>query len=616
MNFAIRQFLIVILLLFVTAHAHAQSRYDDSTLNTMNDSARVDFINKNFYTIYSADFEKAIQLTARAIDLSRRHKWKDREAYSLMYNSVIRGLHGDFAQALPGFLSARKIFDSLQHHDGLARLCNEMAVFYNRQFDRKTCDSLLLEAVRFAILGKNDEELGTSYGHQATLLERDGDIVKAEELYRKVYDIRSRQQDSVGLGYVLIDLSNMAMRRKQIKESLQYLDESTQIRIRINDQQGVASNKITRGELLTSLRRYDEAFQHFRAGIDHALSLHYIDLARYGYEQLSKSYAQAGNYKSAFESSQLSKQLNDSLYSMEKAKLIADAQTRYETEKKEKEISLQRAELARKDTALQLTYTIAAALAVLTSLAFIILILLRQRHKRERELAAREREVLIRDALITASVASQESERKRFARDIHDGMGQLISALRLIVKPLQTTESLPEKHRIVAQAEEVLNDMHREIRSIAFNLMPQTLIQYGIVPALQEMASRIHDTGKLLVKIHHFNVDHRHPEVIEISIYRIAQEWLNNIVKYAHASAVEIQLVAAADELTLTIEDDGEGFDPDMLAQSSGHGWKNLQTRVSLMKASCDLDTKAGRRGNTLTINIPLSVENITVPSV
>src|SRR5690606_12602139 len=114
----------------------------------------------------------------------------------------------------------------------------------------------------------------------------------------------------------------------------------------------------------------------------------------------------------------------------------------------------------------------------------------------KQQIAATEKELAIRETFIDATLQSQENERKRFAQDLHDGMGQLISSLRLMVSRLDKNATIEERLSIAERSESILNNMHTEIRSIAFNLMPQTLIQHGLVPALQEMALRLNDTGK------------------------------------------------------------------------------------------------------------------------
>jgi two-component system NarL family sensor kinase len=175
-----------------------------------------------------------------------------------------------------------------------------------------------------------------------------------------------------------------------------------------------------------------------------------------------------------------------------------------------------------------------------------------------------------------------------------------------LIGNITPSSTLEQRVNIVETGERLLNDMHKEVRSVAFNLMPQTLIQSGLVSALREMALRIEERQPLKVEVLSFYMDTRLADVQEISLYRIVQEWVNNIIKYSTATKVDVNIVRNEDELSLTIEDDGTGFDSSILEQSKGHGWKNILSRAGLIKASIEIDTVSGRRGTTLLVNVPI----------
>jgi two-component system, NarL family, sensor kinase len=320
---------------------------------------------------------------------------------------------------------------------------------------------------------------------------------------------------------------------------------------------------------------------------------------------LARNYQGAGDFRNAskyFEQYAIAK---DSVYKNSSADAIAEMQTRFETEKKEQQLALQHKELEKQDAIIQRTYAVIIALALTVILLTTIFLIVRGSMKRKQLILEKERELYIREAQIQASIQSQERERKRFAQDLHDGMGQLISALRLALHHINKQSSLEERVDTVNKAEHILNEMYKEIRSIAFNLMPQTLVQQGLVPALKEMSSRINGSGKIVVNVTSLDVPARMPEVQEISIYRIIQEWVNNVIKYAEATVVEIQLISHDEEIAITIEDNGKGFNIATLENSNGNGWKNIKSRVNLIKATIDVDSKVDVNGTTLIINVP-----------
>jgi two-component system, NarL family, sensor kinase len=316
------------------------------------------------------------------------------------------------------------------------------------------------------------------------------------------------------------------------------------------------------------------------------------------YESLAKNYEGMGDFRNASKYFKLWAAAKDSVYKNSSANAIAEMQTKFETEKKEQQLVIQTSELLRKEAELQITYITIAGMLIIFIFAALILFLLRSRIQKKRL-------ALMKEAQIRATIESQENERRRFAQDLHDGMGQLISALRLTIHSFDSAGGQSAVSHF-SKAETLLNDMHQEIRSIAFNLMPQTLVKNGVIPALKEVINRL-SSSDIQINISSFEFPERLDHLKEIALYRIMQEWLNNIIKYSNAKNIDIQFVGHANELTVVIEDDGDGFDQRLLSESEGHGWKNIQSRVSFLQATLDLDTQYGRKGTSLTINIPLT---------
>lgn len=325
------------------------------------------------------------------------------------------------------------------------------------------------------------------------------------------------------------------------------------------------------------------------------------------YESLAKNYEGLGDFKSASKYHRLWAIAKDSIYKTATTEAIAEMQTKYESEKKEQQIVLQNLQLAEQQAQLKSTYLLLAALGITTVLLLIIFLQARNRFKRKQQLLIKENELVVRDAFIQATLQSQEMERKRFAQDLHDSMGQLISALRLVLSSTSKEAPLETRLEMVAKSERILDEMHKEIRSVAFNLMPQTLIQQGLLPALQEMGNRINQTGRLAVTARGFDLPERLTELQEISLFRVLQEWTNNVLKHSTASQVSIQIIRHDEELVVTAEDNGDGFNASILENGKGNGWRNIQSRLKAIKASCDLDSVAGRSGNTLIIHVPLN---------
>ncbi|SMG52527.1 Histidine kinase-, DNA gyrase B-, and HSP90-like ATPase [Marivirga sericea] len=106
--------------------------------------------------------------------------------------------------------------------------------------------------------------------------------------------------------------------------------------------------------------------------------------------------------------------------------------------------------------------------------------------------------------------------------------------------------------------------------------------------------------------------EERLPEVMEISLYRIIQEWVNNLIKYAQASQIEIQLKRYDDAINVIIEDNGPGVNKQTLIQSEGNGWKNIQSRISILNRTIDIESTAGRSGTSFICKVAVAISKHT----
>ena len=155
-------------------------------------------------------------------------------------------------------------------------------------------------------------------------------------------------------------------------------------------------------------------------------------------------------------------------------------------------------------------------------------------------------------------------------------------------------------------ANETLDQMYTEIRNIAFALLPRTLVEEGIVASLNELSGRISATSKIELHVSS-NTTERLDHRAEVSLYRVCQEWINNIMKYADANTIHIHLMQTETDCTVTIEDNGKGFNPDALIYGKGNGWKNIQSRMSVLNGRVMVESMPERNGTILTVDVPLT---------
>jgi len=205
-----------------------------------------------------------------------------------------------------------------------------------------------------------------------------------------------------------------------------------------------------------------------------------------------------------------------------------------------------------------------------------------------------------------ALVEGQESERTRVSRELHDGLGQLFTAIKLNLQEL-TSESERSKTCHLTQRlstlEENIGTAIREVKNISRNLMPDVLEQFGLLPALEDLVYEWKRTAKMKISLEMTEMDIRLAPETEKGLFRIAQELMNNAVQHSNATHIFVQMINHENSILLMVEDDGVGYDSETVVR--GFGLKNIRSRAELLDGNVEVDSGA-KRGTITTIEIPL----------
>lgn len=202
-------------------------------------------------------------------------------------------------------------------------------------------------------------------------------------------------------------------------------------------------------------------------------------------------------------------------------------------------------------------------------------------------------------ARTAAIVETQEEERRRIAKEMHDALGQMLVAAKFNVDILE--DKIPDadedvKKRIT-DIKHLLNQIMLEVRRISYNLMPSILEDFGLPPALHHLCEQLSQTEDLKIRFVSTGLDERLKRPVEIGLYRIVQEALNNIIKHSGAREATIQLIKDKRMITLIIEDDGKGFDTAakrITAKRRGMGLMNMKERAESFHATFSLSSRRG----------------------
>lgn len=211
--------------------------------------------------------------------------------------------------------------------------------------------------------------------------------------------------------------------------------------------------------------------------------------------------------------------------------------------------------------------------------------------------------------VLDALIQGQERERKRVARELHDGLGQLFTALNLNMQLFK----LRNKASLDLQAKEQLEELSSiaekaisEVKAISKNLIPDALNHHGLVAAVKEVIETL-DGGTANILLDIVDADKRYSEKAELTIFRALQEMLNNAVKYAAAETIHVQIVDHEDSLVLTVEDDGKGLESSEI--DSGNGLQNTRARADALGGTFYIEGAPGK-GTLAYIEIPITKED------
>ncbi len=196
-----------------------------------------------------------------------------------------------------------------------------------------------------------------------------------------------------------------------------------------------------------------------------------------------------------------------------------------------------------------------------------------------------------------AVLKGEEQERSRLAKDLHDGLGGLLSGIKYSFQNIKSNLVMTtENHQAFERGMDMLDTSIKEMRRVAHNMMPEALVKFGLDTALKDFCNDINQTAVLQVtyqsiELENVSID----QTTSITIYRIVQELIHNSMKHAAAKTAIVQLSKTDGKISITVEDDGKGFDTVILNHSKGIGWSNIKSRVDFLNGKLDVQSGPGK---------------------
>jgi two-component system NarL family sensor kinase len=554
------------------------------------------------------------------------------------------------------FESAVLIAKKLKDTSRTARILTNIGNAYLHKNDHVKAIDYYLQAVRLLESVNDETVLATLYSNINSLFNDQKEFTKALEFGNKAVALSQKANNNYALVNSLLNLAITYDWLNQPEKQLPLLQQALPLAKKNNDLAQITTTYHNMGSYYFMKNKYDSALQQYLESYRYVqkmdnkyhicttssmLALVYYKLnqnsramqyskqaesladqvgARANLKEIFKTRAQieqqAGNYKLASEYFEKTIDISDSLFQAETSEKVANAEAIYQTEKNQlaitqlqKDKQIQALSIKEKST---LNYILIASVTVLIITGFLLYRNIRHRHllaQKEAELHQQRISEMEKDRQLVAlpsMLKGQEEERRRLARDLHDGLGGLLSGVKFSISNMKNNFIITgDNLSVFERSLDMIDTSISELRRVAHNMMPEMLTKFGLDEALKEYCNTINSTKLLTVKYQSLGMNGRIEKSTEIIIYRIIQELINNIMKHASATEGLVQLIKEDSRLNIVVEDNGKGFDTAEMAKNTGAGWVNIHSRVEYLKGQLDVHSEPSKGS---LVNIELTV--------
>ncbi len=427
------------------------------------------------------------------------------------------------------------------------------------------------------------------------------DLADSAGLYLRMAVDSSRTYEYIGnLAYSLNMQGLLLSYKKQIAEAEKYYQEGLAIHRLFGDPYYIISDIVNLSNFYLNSRQPQKGIAICLEGIElsHNTKITY-DLSLL-YSGLAENYKASGDFIKYGETLKQVIAAKDSDYQKNSAEALAELQTRFEVQKKENTIIRQQYDLSRKN---YLIYGVSVILLLTILGGFIYF----NNRRKNQLLKLRQLELSQKQKTTEAVMQAEETERKRIAADLHDSVAQkmVVASMNLESIHAKITKLGEQEQKIYTAIRDLLDESTAEVRNLSHSMIPRAFTMDGLPAAIKDFLDKL-PPGSLKVDFSSSGDFSGIHENTGLMIYRIIQEAVQNVLKHAKATHLDISLILENSELDITLEDNGVGFDTSLLAESESMGMKNIQSRVNYLNGKLEIHSEPGK-GSLLAIFIPIS---------
>ncbi len=553
--------------------------------------------------LFKGEVSKALEYAEKALVIARKEGNKKDIAGALVNLASIKSHANQYITTLELQLEALKIYEELKKNYYIVFTCNSIGATYNNIKNYKLSNIYLNKA--FALNTTRPELKAMSLGMMADNFAGLNKIDSAIYCYKeakKIFEETGNQSglitacNNLGGAYDLTgDVKNAEI---QYKEAIQRSKEFESLESLAFAETSLASLYIKKGN-------YDEAEKILLNSLQAAKELGSGETELTAYKYLTKLYIQKNDPQKANLYFDKHAAMKDSVFTKDLALRFSEAQTKFDVEKKDLELAKNKAEIEAQEKQNFIKNIIIIAIVMLLLLSAILAVII-FRKKQIQQQAKLDAEIASQKEIRSKAIMeAEEKERRRIARDLHDGVGQILSAAKLNLSGLESQVNLSndKKKEAFKTALDLIDDSVKEVRMVSHSMMPNTLIKLGLASAIKEFITKIQGTPNLKVNLEIVGLTERIDQEKETVLYRVIQEVVSNIIKHAGATEIGLQLIKHEKDVSIIIEDNGLGFDASKIYEFEGIGLKNIISRIEFINGTVHFDSTINK-GTTVIIEV------------
>lgn len=550
-----------------------------------------------------------IDLCKQAISYFQRIN--NKKEIGITHNTManIYQVKGYFDLAIANYQKAAAIFDIIKFYNGLTICYSNIASIYNNTEQFQNALKYNLLAYETAIL-KNDTFSEGMIAHDVSISFSKNNLPDSAKNYAALaLQYGKSIQNNFVISYAYKAFYEYYKTTKDWTNAFTNAQQSLNYILKTSSKYDACFAYCSIAESALSLHRNAEALEAIKHAEELAKEVSSFQLYKRVYGLYKEIAAASGDFQKAFYYAQLYQQNSDSVFFEKRNNTLNELETKYQTAQKETKIAQQKVEIQQ-----QLLKTKQARTRMLIAIilffivfagAFLLYLFLQQREKLlQNKIITIEQQKKLE--LTQAIIDGEEQERTRLAKELHDGIGGLMSMLKLQFTNFKKSHAEIQNDTEYNSALNLLNTASQDIRKISHALMPSALERLGLIDAVEQFCTSMQASAGFEIDFQYYGLEERLPPRFELLVYRIVQELLNNIVKYAEAKEVLVQLSKNENLLSITIEDDGRGFDTSIIKNKDGIGLHSMQKRLELLGGKMDADSAIGK-GTSVNIELPVS---------